>query len=38
MEEALGLIPAETKLKIVAGAGHELKKGGFDLFSLVDGM
>ncbi len=35
MEAALQLIPAGTKLAIVEGAGHELKKGQFDLFSLA---
>jgi len=35
MQAALQLIPATTKLAIVDGAGHELKKGRFDLFSLA---
>ncbi len=35
MAEAIKLIPAETKLAIVQSAGHDLKKGGFDLFSLT---
>jgi len=34
MEAALQLIPAATKLAIVEGAGHELKKGQFNLLSL----
>ncbi len=36
MEEALKLINAKTKLSIIPGAGHDLKKGKFDLFTLVD--
>lgn len=35
MEAALELIPAKTRLATVEGAGHDLKKGKFDLFSLV---
>ena len=38
MAEALQLIPAKTKLAIVQGGGHDLKKGKFDLFALVDGL
>ncbi len=35
MEEALRLIHAVTKLAIIPGAGHDLKKGSFDLFAIV---
>jgi predicted alpha/beta-hydrolase family hydrolase len=35
MQAALSLIPAATKLAIVEGAGHELKKGRFHLFTLA---
>lgn len=31
MKEALKLIPAETKLSLLQGAGHDLNKGRFDL-------
>ncbi len=34
MEAALKLIPAATKLSLVHGAGHDLKKGKFHLFAL----
>jgi predicted alpha/beta-hydrolase family hydrolase len=35
MQEALKLIHAQTTLAIVQGAGHDLKKGKFDLFELA---
>jgi predicted alpha/beta-hydrolase family hydrolase len=35
MEAALQLIHAPTKLAIVQGAGHDLKKGKFDLLALA---
>jgi len=35
MQAALKLIPAATKLALVEGAGHELKKGRFDLLALT---
>jgi predicted alpha/beta-hydrolase family hydrolase len=35
MQAALNLINAPTKLAIVPGAGHDLKKGRFDLFALA---
>jgi predicted alpha/beta-hydrolase family hydrolase len=38
MENALKLIPAETKLALVPGAGHDLKRGKFDLLALLKEM
>ena len=35
MQEALKLIHAQTSLAIVQAAGHDLKKGKFDLFELA---
>ncbi len=35
MEAALKLIPTQTQLHLLAGAGHDLKRGRFDLFGLV---
>ncbi len=31
MRSALALVPAKTELQIIEGAGHDLKKGAFDL-------
>jgi uncharacterized protein len=31
MRDAMKLIPAETELQVIEGAGHDLKKGAFDL-------
>lgn len=38
MEAALKLINAPTKLAIVNGAGHDLKKGRFDVLALADDL
>lgn len=35
MEQALGLIPAPVHLHVVDGAGHDLKRGRFDLTPIV---
>ena len=35
MQAALALIPGRTELLRVENAGHDLKKGGFDLSKLV---
>ena len=35
LKSALALIPAKTELQIIEGAGHDLKKGAFDLNALV---
>jgi predicted alpha/beta-hydrolase family hydrolase len=38
LQTALTLIPALTNLVILNGAGHDLKKGRFDLFELVQNL
>ena len=38
MEAALKLIPAPHTLTVVEGAGHDLKRGRFDLGLLIDGF
>jgi hypothetical protein len=38
MQSALGLIPAQTELMIVEGAGHDLRRGKLDLESVVQGF
>ncbi len=35
LKSALALIPAKTELQMIEGAGHDLKKGAFDLSALV---
>ena len=35
MKAALGLIPAPTSLMVVPGAGHDLKRGKFDLSEMT---
>ena len=35
LTSALALIPAKTELQIVEGAGHDLKKGAFDLNTIL---
>lgn len=35
MAQALGLIPARTDLMMIQSAGHDLKKGAFDLTAVV---
>jgi predicted alpha/beta-hydrolase family hydrolase len=35
LKSAISLIPAKTVLQIVEGAGHDLKKGAFDLNAVV---
>jgi len=36
MQSAISVIPARTRLIFVEGAGHDLKKGAFDLAGLAD--
>src|SRR5271165_7409318 len=38
IEAALKLIPAATRLIVIEGAGHDLKRGKFDLGVVVDGV
>ncbi len=38
IEAALKLIPAVTRLMVIEGAGHDLKRGKFDLGVVVDGV
>ena len=35
MKAALKLIPAKTELVVIEGAGHDLKRGKFDVENLV---
>jgi predicted alpha/beta-hydrolase family hydrolase len=35
IKSAITLIPAKTDLQIIEGAGHDLKKGAFDLSTIV---
>jgi predicted alpha/beta-hydrolase family hydrolase len=35
MEQALAMIPAPTQLIIIEGAGHDLRRGRFDLTGIV---
>ena len=38
MEAALKLIPAPHTLTVIEGAGHDLKRGRFDLGPVIDGF
>lgn len=38
LEAAIAAIPAPTRLIAVAGAGHDLKRGHFDLDAVVEGL
>jgi hypothetical protein len=38
LEDAIAAIPAPTRLIAVAGAGHDLKRGRFDLDTIVEGL
>jgi predicted alpha/beta-hydrolase family hydrolase len=38
MERAVTMIPAPHKLTVVEGAGHDLKRGRFDLGALTGGL
>src|SRR5271165_1975950 len=38
IEAARKLIPAATRLVVIEGAGHDLKRGRFDLHAVVDGV
>ena len=38
IEAALKLVPAATRLIVIEGAGHDLKRGKFDLGAVVDGV
>jgi uncharacterized protein len=38
IEAAIAAIPAATRLIAIAGAGHDLKRGKFDLAPLIDAL